>query len=1440
MYDEIKLRRGIEANLPNLAEGELGYAEDANKLFIGTSSGNILINDNIELNDYIRKDELNAILQTEMANYSLKNHSHSLSDLSNVDITGALEGNSLAFVNGKWRPRDIQGGTGGGSTSGNPSTYLIELDRFGIKNDGTSPDETAKGINAAVWYAKNNGYKHAYLPKGNYFCKLQVYSYLNDWTRGYQAAVVNMPDEFHFEMDKEAVIELQTNSWTNYCAILFYHTTKSRVSGGVIKGDRKTHKFDVQLEVERGGINPDGSLNNDTNWIRTKPIDRLSEGIFNYFRIWKPDLLPNATGYSFAQYLDEVSSSAYINSRSDGLFAPGAPTGRGWFGNPLEANRMVVAINLGETTLTDEQISSMRIKADNGYYTHESGHAVGIFGGFINEVDHMELMDCTGDGVLTGTAYKYNVTGYPDLVELQKEMGRYVYIHHNKIHNCRRQGISLCGPNDQFVYENDIYHIGKDDDGVTPDFTAPAFGIDIESMIGESNVPAKHLYYGRDGVEVNFRIYIFNNYVHHNERGHFVNPDGTHVTVENNIFEGYNIGGVSSDPRYHFIKFKNNSYIGCEQWVNGDNEIDGGIFTNANIRLADPRGAVVRNVKIKDGMFYGSSRFGFFGQPSVDLSTSTFTFSKPHEMGNTAKVSFDEWCGKVPRGISTDKIYYVVEATIYTFKVSETEGGKPVTIYDSGESGFVLNRYDYGRVFVDGVTMERSFRSTSLQQGFAIGSTGGTFKNITLKNCNFSIHGSEYNYSGRPNILEDLTVIEGDVELNNVHLNKGNFISNYGNRISLNISANYNKYHIVDLLNCLFINQTINFGRTNVSHSKFKKSLLVKDNNLFKSVLTNSFIEDSTIESRWVTKDKVFLINNSTLFNHIIKTQGSNTNALVMNENIDITNIVVNDADSIITVNPEPAIFSSQQNVVLTSTSNNVRYTIDGTEPTTTSQLYSSAIPISSPTIIKAIAVNGEGTIVARKSWFYDVDLIAPDAVTGLSVTQTRNNSVTVKWNASASNDVISYDILNNGVYITNIKELTYTVTGLLADQSYTIGVRAVDKAGNKSDIITVVGTTSSDSTPPNEVTNILSSLIGDTYVGLTWEPSTSSDINTYQIYDGNNMIYETISAGASLTNLTPNTTYNFTIKSMDLNGNISVGVAHSVKTAVQATETNNIIKEGLIMYHKDIPSPTTVPNKNSFFTKGDFTATFVLSQTRSGEILNRMILGGNSTMLISSTNMGASNAYVFARWFGVNPVDNSQRQYQTTTDHVNLRNIIEDGAFYEITVRKQGNNLKIFLKGQENLSINPGITIDATHLLGQTNSTANLVLGHIDRPETKFKSVLYYNRALSASEISQNFNNLFKTTAPENVMDLNITSTNAGIANLTWVDPSADIYYKNVYYKLSTDTTWIKANTSRITTTNYQPTGLTSGSKYDFKVEVVDFYSNKSSGLVVNEITIA
>lgn len=76
---------------------------------------------------------------------------------------------------------------------------------------------------------------------------------------------------------------------------------------------------------------------------------------------------------------------------------------------------------------------------------------------------------------------------------------------------------------------------------------------------------------------------------------------------------------------------------------------------------------------------------------------------------------------------------------------------------------------------------------------------------------------------------------------------------------------------------------------------------------------------------------------------------------------------------------PEGGAFTSAQNVTLsTDEAATIYYTLDGTEPSTTSPVYSAAIPISSTTTLKFFAKDTAGNVGITHSVVYTIDTTAP------------------------------------------------------------------------------------------------------------------------------------------------------------------------------------------------------------------------------------------------------------------------------------------------------------------------------------------------------------------------------------------------------------------------------------------------------------------------------
>lgn len=1301
VYEDSNIRQSLEEKAPLTHTHTLYDIEDVDSE--NRTHGSVLTFD----------DNLGKFISKQIPTFNTTK----LDNLEDVDTTTVPpgEGDVLTYEAGGWKPKSIEIVS---QPNGNYTPpYIIELQRWDIKSDGSSPLNTTIGINNALTWAKSKGYNHVILPNGLYKLKIIPFVYENEIALSFTC--INMVSDMHFQMADGCVLELEGNGSPNYSIFQVKGKRNVKISGGKIIGDRKSHYYDIEVQFERGGVNPDGSLNNDMNYLRSKVIDRYEHpGLLNNFRLWEISGINAANGYSFYQYKDSISNSTYVGYRDNGGFAPLSPTGRGWLLQPdINANnKMIFTINIANNPLSDEQVSSIRAKIDNGKFTHEWGQGIEIAGSNHVEIEGIEICDCTGDAISTGwLTYRTDSRLYT-----QEEMGSHIRIQGCDIHHCRRQGITLAASNDVIVSNNKIHHIGRDDDGMTSNFRSgisPMFGIDIESMVGESNIPYKFPYYNREGLELNFRILISNNHIYHNERGHFVNADGNHVTLSKNLFEGWNVGGISSYPTNMYIKYLDNTLINTELVIKGDDYVSGIIGHNSNLKLMDVRGASIQNIRLKNGLFYGNANYGYFGSPSVNVETSTFTVNN-HNMGNTAKIIFEQWAGKVPTGISVDKIYYVKNRTVNTFQVSETENGPPVIFYDSGEWGFSVNRYEYGRCYINNVVVERDWNTGGTNSGFGVIAPGCVIRNVTIKNHLVNINGNGSNtYVGRPLIIDGLKLIDSGGNIRDCSITNSEFVRNRSKSMSPDLRFGEIPYteNKVRIKNCLFQNIDVILINSVVSDSSFYNVRLSKSDNISVSQVIQSYLEKSTIDAYWLEKTQSYTFARNT-FNNVSTNINRNPNTTVLIDNIDIKDSIADIASPTITVNPIGGIYNFNQSVSInTDKPSTIYYTLNGTLPTVTSTVYTSPVSITDSTTLNVMAIDNINNQRKVKSIRYNIDKIPPFDVTNLTAVPY-NDRILLSWDPSSSSDVKTYEILtDNGS--TQTTATSFTVENLLSSTQYTFSIVAIDLAGNQSNGISITVSTSEDSTPPVEISNLTASSITSSTIGLTWVASSSTDLESYKILLNGELYVDGISLNNySITGLLPDHIYTITVISKDTNGNSSQGVSIEVRTT---NNGGNYVKDGLIYFQENLNNSIIVPNPNSYFMENEpFTLSFTTVISKHKDLIGQYQLGGIENKL--RFHRDGNSSFKFDLW-GEN----------NTNFSIQSPNYTDDTIQYHIVIVRNNNSVTMLV----NNNIVRQSTLKSNFRIKQ--SSLPLVLGSTN---TIIKNIAYYNRALAESELTQNF----------------------------------------------------------------------------------------------------
>lgn len=196
-----------------------------------------------------------------------------------------------------------------------------------------------------------------------------------------------------------------------------------------------------------------------------------------------------------------------------------------------------------------------------------------------------------------------------------------------------------------------------------------------------------------------------------------------------------------------------------------------------------------------------------------------------------------------------------------------------------------------------------------------------------------------------------------------------------------------------------------------------------------------------------------------------------------------------------------------------------------------------------------------------------DPDLIAPTAPSNAAASNIGTTTATISWGASTDNvGVTGYRIYNGSSEIANTSgALSAGLTGLTADTTYNLTVKAFDAAGNLSNASnTVTFTTLEVSGPDLEPPTAPSSLhvmgtVTHNSVPLMWNASTDNvGVAAYQIFRDGTLLATVTGTTLQYTAsaLNSSTTYVFTVKAIDAAGNVSAA-SNSLADAVNGNQRN-------------------------------------------------------------------------------------------------------------------------------------------------------------------------------------------------------------------------------------------------------------------------------------------
>lgn len=115
--------------------------------------------------------------------------------------------------------------------------YVIEPEKFVVSTDGTNARATTDGINNALEWAKQNGYRGVSLPDGTYLIKC---SWGNPFTLPDDGIFV--PSDTVLDLGR-AVLMIEPNSQPAYNLIYTMKGSNIIINGGRLVGDRDSHTY---------------------------------------------------------------------------------------------------------------------------------------------------------------------------------------------------------------------------------------------------------------------------------------------------------------------------------------------------------------------------------------------------------------------------------------------------------------------------------------------------------------------------------------------------------------------------------------------------------------------------------------------------------------------------------------------------------------------------------------------------------------------------------------------------------------------------------------------------------------------------------------------------------------------------------------------------------------------------------------------------------------------------------------------------------------------------------------------------------------------------------------------------------------------------------------------------------------------------------------------
>ena len=181
-------------------------------------------------------------------------------------------------------------------------------------------------------------------------------------------------------------------------------------------------------------------------------------------------------------------------------------------------------------------------------------------------------------------------------------------------------------------------------------------------------------------------------------------------------------------------------------------------------------------------------------------------------------------------------------------------------------------------------------------------------------------------------------------------------------------------------------------------------------------------------------------------------------------------------------------------------------------------------------------------------------DVAAPSVPSGLSTSGVGQSAVTLSWSASSDNvGVTGYRLFLGGGQVGTSLTTSYVFAGLACGTSYTLGVAALDAAGNVSSraVASVATSACPDVAAPSVPSGLSTSGVGQSAVTLSWSASSDNvGVTGYRLFLGGGQVGTSLTTSYVFAGLACGTSYTLAVAALDAAGNVSSRAVASVATS--------------------------------------------------------------------------------------------------------------------------------------------------------------------------------------------------------------------------------------------------------------------------------------------------